>query len=159
MNAGLFRYDAKEPIPGETNQEGFTPAEGWIVEVEKKREATKNRNAQSPIYRSSIAKNKLADPVFDGCRTLREIFERSASKFADQPCLGNRIIQSDGSASEYKWISYKEVAEKVTATASGLLTEGIKTKDAVGVFGPNSPEWFVAMQGRQPIPITTDHNK
>src|SRR5919107_1521106 len=40
--------------------------------------------------------------------------------------------------------TYAEFADQVARTASGLAAEGIGKGDAVGLLGPNTPEWAVA---------------
>src|SRR5687767_1297215 len=40
--------------------------------------------------------------------------------------------------------TYAELAERVAAGAAGLAAEGIGPGDAVGLLGPNGPDWAVA---------------
>ena len=40
-------------------------------------------------------------------------------------------------------LSYAEIADQARRIAFGLIAEGVRTGDAVVVYGPNSPEWII----------------
>ena len=40
-------------------------------------------------------------------------------------------------------VSYGEIADQARRIAFGLMAEGVRTGDAVVVYGPNSPEWII----------------
>jgi len=67
---------------------------------------------------------------------------RSVKEFAKEPCLGRRT--ADG---PFVYETYAEIGAKVDKMGSALAANGVKPKDAVGVIGPNSPEWMITMQG------------
>ena len=67
---------------------------------------------------------------------------KSVQDFADKPCLGRRTDDTP-----FVYETYAEVGAKVDKIGSALAANGIKPKDAVGVIGPNAPEWMVIMQG------------
>jgi long-chain acyl-CoA synthetase len=135
-----FRYSANKPTPRTDPMKVTRPENGWVCEVEPANET------QGPLIRSTLSPDGFPDAEYEGCKTLPEIFERSAAKYADKPCLGHRVTAGDGSVSGYKWMSYREVMEKVKALASGLLDSGTVAQDSIGVFGANSPQWMIAMQ-------------
>lgn len=65
--------------------------------------------------------------------------------YGPRPCLGHRPIV-DGVAQPFQFLSYNEVAETVNHVGSGYTNLGLKPKDKIGVIGPNTPEWMMAMQ-------------
>lgn len=71
------------------------------------------------------------------------MFQKSVVKYGDNKCLGART----GKDAAYAWMTYKEVDEKVTLIGSAMAAAGLDAHDRVGVYGPNSPEWMIAMQG------------
>ncbi|QDZ23683.1 acetyl-CoA synthetase-like protein [Chloropicon primus] len=135
-----FRFSGKGPSPEQGEIRVMRPEEGWVCEVEPANET------QGPLIRSSMAAKGLAGATYEGCINLLEIFERSVELYPDNPCLGKRLKGEDGTVSEYKWMTYREVGEKVKLLGSGLAAEGIASQDKIGVFGANCPEWMIAMQ-------------
>uniref|UniRef100_A0A8C7MWU6 Arachidonate--CoA ligase n=1 Tax=Oncorhynchus kisutch TaxID=8019 RepID=A0A8C7MWU6_ONCKI len=59
----------------------------------------------------------------------------------DRPCLGSRKPNQP-----YKWLSYREVAEKAECIGSALLHRGhSQTGDKhIGIFSQNRPEWTIS---------------
>lgn len=87
---------------------------------------------------------KDGPPTLDGApASLYEMFKNSVAKFGNNRCLGART----GPNGEYEWSTYKEVDEKVTMLGSAMAAVGLEAHGRVGVYGPNSPEWMMAMQG------------
>ena len=138
--ASEFRYSAKAPRPEKGVLRAMRPEEGWVCEAEPANET------QGPLIRSTLQPKEGASATFQGCGSLSEIFERSVSKYGDNPCLGMRLKGADGTVGDYKWLTYREVSEKVVAVSSGLVGEGVVAQNTVGVFGANCPEWMMAMQ-------------
>merc|ERR1739848_677549 len=130
----------KKPTARQDSLKVMRPDEGWVCEVEPANET------QGPVIRSTLIGKGTPPSTYEGCATLYEIFERSVRLYPDNPCLGSRLTNEDGTPTDYKWMSYKEVSEKTTLLASGLLADAILPQDKIGVFGANSPEWFLAMQ-------------
>jgi len=136
-----FRYSGHKPTARQDSLKVERPAQGWICE------AAPGNDTQGPLIRSSLSADGLQAAEFEGSKTLYEIFSKSVAKYPDNACLGSRLKNADGTASDYKWMSYREVSEKVTALGSALISEGgLASQDAVGVFGANCPEWMIAMQ-------------
>ena len=73
--------------------------------------------------------------------SLYEMFMDSVSKYPGNPCLGRR----EGAG--YAWLTYGEAAEQAGALGSALVAVGLQPHGRVGVYGANSPEWMLAMQG------------
>ena len=117
----------------------------WLHQTEGPRQAAGDIPSASAAYRHASAKDGY--PTL-GVSTLFENFVVSVEKYASNKCLGWREKDKDGVAGPYVWKNYKEVGEEVTLLASGLKAIGAVTKGKVGVFGPNSPQWMMAMQVR-----------
>lgn len=115
----------------------------FITAVSDARQAQGDTPSASPVFRNSAFKD--ADPKLE-VSTLYELFDRSANKYAEHPCLGYRPKGPDGKVGDFVFQSYKETAEQVTAVASGLRSLGVEPKQRVGVYGPNSIPWMVTMQ-------------
>src|SRR5215207_3006801 len=68
--------------------------------------------------------------------SLTEYVLGGAAERGDKPAL---IDGASGAA-----MTYGELAQRVRAAAAGLAAEGIGKGDAVGLLGPNGPQWAVA---------------
>jgi len=69
---------------------------------------------------------------------LVEIFEHSASKYAN-----NLLIGEKDSAGEYQWVTYSQIATRVNNLRAGLSTIGVKAGDTVGIIANNRKEWLI----------------
>ncbi|GLZ34317.1 fatty-acyl-CoA synthase [Lentzea sp. NBRC 105346] len=67
--------------------------------------------------------------------TIGENFDRAVARFGDREALVDRTTGR-------RW-TYRELAADVTAIAQGLMNEGVKTGDRVGIWSPNRAEWFI----------------
>lgn len=121
------------------------PSYPWLAEVGPARPATADVPSASPIYRHKCAKLGFPADKVDFA-TLFELFDKSAAKYPNNPCLGKREKQQDGTVGPFVFKSYAEVAKDVASAASGLRALGVEPQQRVGVFGANSPEWMTAMQ-------------
>ncbi len=70
--------------------------------------------------------------------TLNWMFQASVEKFGDSPALSSKV------AGKYSSITYREMATKVRAFASGLVASGIEKGDRVALISENRPEWAMA---------------
>ena len=95
-----------------------------------------------PVRRATIAKDGPPS-LADNPTSLYDMFQKSVAKYGNNNCLGART----GKKGEYEWLSYKQVDEKVTLIGSAMAAVGLEAHGRVGVYGPNSPEWMMAMQG------------
>merc|ERR1712078_230987 len=58
----------------------------------------------------------------------------------------------------YEWMSYQRLGEYVRHLSNGLAGLGLGEGARAGVYGPNCPEWMIAMQatnrmGMQCVPL------
>jgi long-chain acyl-CoA synthetase len=70
--------------------------------------------------------------------TLNWMFQMSVEKFGDSPALSRKV------AGKYSAITYREMATKVRALASGLVASGIEKGDRIALISENRPEWAIA---------------
>ena len=81
------------------------------------------------------------------CRTVPELLKMSIEvNGSDERCFGYRqilneeVVESDGTAikkwdlSDYQWLTYGEVDQRITNISRGLLMNDIKPKDTVLIF-------------------------
>ena len=111
-----------------------------LQELEPARPAAGDRPEQSPVWTNALEDGASMTTV-DGCATLYEAFVSSIEKYADRPALGKRV--GDG---PYQWMSYKALGGYVSAVASAMIGAGLPVHGRAAVYGPNSPEWMLAMQ-------------
>lgn len=76
--------------------------------------------------------------TFESPDNIVEIFENSATKYAD-----NLFIGEKDSAGVYQWITYGQIATRVNNLRAGLAAIGIKKGDTVGIIANNRKEWLV----------------
>ena len=147
---------------GGLERAGLAGLDRWIEEVEGPRPGEGSRPAQSAVFRGRSAKGvkrtRTGDPEVNGCTTLFEMFEKSVKDFPDRPALGVRPVDGAGNAGPYQWMSYKRLGEYVRQASAGLSALGLGSGDRAGVYGPNCPEWMIAMQstnrmGMQCVPL------
>lgn len=84
---------------------------------------------------------KLIEYIHEDARTLYQVLQRGARVSGNGACLGWR----DGKDSEYQFISYNEVLERVRNFASGLVHIGMKPGQStfIGIYAQNSVEWVI----------------
>ncbi|XP_029621766.1 long-chain-fatty-acid--CoA ligase 1 isoform X1 [Salmo trutta] len=78
---------------------------------------------------------------YSDARTMYEVFLRGMRVSMGGPCLGSREPNQP-----YKWLSYREVADKAECIGSALLHRGHShTGDKhIGIFSQNRPEWTIS---------------
>lgn len=67
--------------------------------------------------------------------TIGAHLDRIAARHPDRPCL---VVRDQG----VRW-TYREFAERVDATAAGLLALGLEPGDRIGIWSPNNSEWVL----------------
>ncbi|CAI7919671.1 unnamed protein product, partial [Closterium sp. NIES-53] len=97
-----------------------------------------------PTYRSIYAKDAYVN-LGPGIDTMWTLFKASVEKFGDNQFLGKRSIV-DGKAGPFEWDTYSEVHAKVLKLGSAYRAAGLDANAKVGIYGINSPEWFMAME-------------
>lgn len=111
-----------------------------MVAVTEARQAVEGgKPSASPIFRNPRAKDGFP-ALATGEKTLYDLWSNSATKHADNPCLGKR------SGEGFEWMTYKQANEVVERAGSGLKKMGVEKTGRVGIFGQNSPEWMMSMQ-------------
>jgi|TARA_B110000008_G_scaffold267018_2_gene293763 long-subunit acyl-CoA synthetase (AMP-forming) len=97
---------------------------------------------------------------FEGCGTVHEVFEYAVKRHASRPALGERDVEettktttSDGREVEklrlggYKWMTFREASERVSAIASGLVDlAGLKPQDKVIIYADTKRDWQLTAQ-------------
>jgi long-chain acyl-CoA synthetase len=131
------------------------------------------QNGSTAIYRSALSPNKLVDcnPI-TGAKTLYENFQFAVQHHAQRQCLGHRPKVAGAWATDYHWMTYGEVADRMTSFGSGLLrvyeeyilhplpqSRNAKQKQFnpeaatgpvpkehwhLGIYSINRPEWIIA---------------
>ncbi|KAL6137064.1 hypothetical protein ACLB2K_062359 [Fragaria x ananassa] len=102
--------------------------------------------------------------------TVPALFEISCKKFAQNQFLGTRkligrefVTASNGKKFEklhlgdYEWQTYKQVFDRASNFASGLIKLGHNVDTRAAIFADTCAEWFIAFQGcfRQNITVVT----
>ncbi|GFR96409.1 long-chain-fatty-acid--CoA ligase 3 [Elysia marginata] len=114
----------------------------------------------SKPWRSVDVQNQeLATSMYPECRTLAELFDRACRHFAQQPSLGTREVLSEEEEKqpngkvfkkvvlgEYHWITYEELANRVTNFGRGLLMLGQKPTSKLVIFAETRADWMVSAQ-------------
>lgn len=75
-----------------------------------------------------------------GPDNLVEIFEQAVEKFRDRDLFGTKNSEK----TDYNWVTYSQVAERVDNLRAGLASVGIKKGDSIGIIANNRVEWAVA---------------
>ncbi|XRB05902.1 long chain acyl-CoA synthetase [Pycnococcus provasolii] len=114
-----------------------------LVAVAPPRAASSALPSASATYRNSSAASGMTTPAFD---SLYHMFRASVSKFPQNKCLGYRPT-INGVSGDYAWLTYSEVGDRSEKIASAMKKAANLAKgDRVGVYGPNCPQWMIAMQ-------------
>lgn len=76
--------------------------------------------------------------TYDKPDNLVELLQVSVARHEGNPLFGTK--QADG---EYRWITYREVGERIDALRAGLATLGVGPGDTVGIIAANCTEWAI----------------
>ncbi|MCX5849441.1 MAG: AMP-dependent synthetase/ligase [Deltaproteobacteria bacterium] len=76
--------------------------------------------------------------VYEPPDNLVDFFESSASKYANNPLIGEK-----DSAGVYQWITYAQIAERANNLRAGLAAIGVGVGDTVGIIANNRKEWLI----------------
>ncbi|XP_038614060.1 long-chain-fatty-acid--CoA ligase 5 [Tachyglossus aculeatus] len=97
---------------------------------------------QGGARRGALQKEpQLLSYYYDDARTIYEVFQRGLRVSDNGPCLGFRKPKQP-----YRWLSYKQVADRAEYLGSCLLHRGCKPSpdQFVGIFAQNRPEWIIS---------------
>ncbi|CAI7781178.1 unnamed protein product [Closterium sp. NIES-54] len=115
----------------------------WAIKTADAVPASEGVLSKGPTYKSFYAKDGYSK--LEGINTVWELFDNSVKKFAKNKFLGKRSVV-DGVAGPYEWQTYEEVGATVKKIASALQSNGLQPQSRVGIYGINSPEWFMTME-------------
>ncbi|XP_044483371.1 long chain acyl-CoA synthetase 7, peroxisomal [Mangifera indica] len=96
------------------------------------------------VYRSARSPLQLVSrfPKHPEIGTLHDNFIRTVETYPDYKYLGTRV-RVDGTAGEYKWMTYGEASTARQAIGSGLQHYGLMKGVCVGLYFINRPEWLI----------------
>lgn len=115
-----------------------------LEEVESATPAIDGNPSRSASYKVKAHSDK--DYKIEANSTLYHTFWNSVSNNGDKQCLGERIIQKDGTVGPYKFWTYKETGDKVKQISSALKEVGIDKGNKIGIFSANCRQWMLSMQ-------------
>lgn len=120
----------------------------------------------SPYVRTADAGKEALKSI----KTMAQLTRKAVHLFGDKPCFGSREIlgeeeetQSDGKVFKkmvlggYKWLSYREVDEKIDLIGKGLMAHGVRPRQNLVILAETRVEWMLAAQAclRINIPVVT----
>jgi long-chain acyl-CoA synthetase len=76
--------------------------------------------------------------VYEPPDNLVDFFESSASKYANNPLIGEK-----DAAGIYQWVTYAQIAERANNLRAGLASIGVGVGDTVGIIANNRKEWLI----------------
>ncbi|KUG22394.1 long-chain-fatty-acid--coa ligase [hydrocarbon metagenome] len=76
--------------------------------------------------------------VYEPPDNLVDFFESSASKYANNPLIGEK-----DAAGVYQWVTYAQIAERANNLRAGLASIGVGAGDTVGIIANNRKEWLI----------------
>jgi long-chain acyl-CoA synthetase len=85
-----------------------------------------------------LGKGKTMAYRYDRPDNLVDLIEDSVKAHGDRPVFGKKNAEGD-----YKWITYRELGERIDNLRGGLAGAGIQKDDAVGIIANNRTEWAV----------------
>ena len=104
---------------------------------------------RSSVYRHWRFVDGLLSTLDPSITTAHEMFEASAKRCADAPCLGYRPYEPAKRAfASYEWMSYATVQRRRAHLGAGIIElyarEGIAgSQHGVGLWCQNRPEWQI----------------
>ena len=120
----------------------------------------KSETSDSTAIRRSAQSDLLSHTVLNGCYTAFETFQKSVKLHPNKPCLADRFIDSNGTASPYHFKSYIEVNDKIIEFAGGVRKENMTPKGPdglqfMGLYMKNCSDWIIAQQACFALNIVT----
>jgi long-chain acyl-CoA synthetase len=76
--------------------------------------------------------------VYEPPDNLVDFFESSASKYANNPLIGEK-----DAAGVYQWVTYAQIAERANNLRAGMAALGVGVGDTVGIIANNRKEWLI----------------
>ncbi|XP_035838284.1 pentatricopeptide repeat-containing protein At1g12300, mitochondrial-like [Helianthus annuus] len=72
-------------------------------------------------------------------------YSLSVEKYPDNPMLGTREFVN-GKHGAYKWLTYKQVYDKVIHVGNAIRSCGVEPEGRCGIYGANCAEWVISME-------------
>jgi long-chain acyl-CoA synthetase len=115
----------------------------------------KHDNATAPRRHPDAAEKLISSAL--GHEHIYGQFAAGAKHHPESPCFGTRVyIYDDAKESDklkvkgrgaFKWLTYKQVDERIQAVGKGIQELGIPAKSNCGIFSINRAEWCIAALG------------
>ena len=122
--------------------------DSFLVEVAPGSPGATEKPAVGPVYRNKLARDGYSS--FEGVDNLFDLFSRSVDSYADKECIGWRPSGDE----PFKWLTYRETADRAASAGSGLARQGVKEGGRCAVFSANCCEWAITLQVRTPRALT-----
>lgn len=127
-------------------------------------------DADDDVNRGPIRRSPKSEILFTkslrGCLTLFETFRNAAKKYPNRPCLGARVVDSQGNVGRFLFKSYNWCSRTSDELAAGMVKEGLIPASAetlkantpnlfresgigehgarvLGIYMKNCPEWIL----------------
>lgn len=96
-----------------------------------------------------------------GAATVGEVLESAAQSFRDFPCLGSRVVLSEGELGQYEFKTYSHVmnlVNKLSDSIGPLVPRNSEGLAVLGLYSVNREEWVItdmacALQGITTVPL------
>jgi len=88
--------------------------------------------------------------------TVYEMYKQAIPKYVNNPYLGTRGLNEDGTAGPYEFNTFGEVDAQVQSVKCSLGYLGLPPRAHVAIYGKNKPEWLLvdfACHHRSNVPV------
>ncbi|KAE9551923.1 hypothetical protein FO519_004852 [Halicephalobus sp. NKZ332] len=153
LKAFFFVYDIVVFLPFKVFA---NPNEKKAISSRIKAEPIVEKDPGSPWRNVEVMGRPLKKLVFLGCPTLGSVWDRAASMYPNELCMGWRDVheaseeeQLDGKMfqklvlGDYKWMTYNEVEDQIQKIQVGLWKIGIRQGDKIVIFAETRKEWMM----------------
>ena len=115
--------------------------------------------ADGGVFKPAVTHGAVieAPEGYEACKTVNDLRDEVAERFAMRPCLGTRQLieqTTDAKGFEkltlggYSYLTYAEFARNAKLFGAGLLAKtGIAPRDIVTVYAETKAEWMLALHG------------
>ncbi|GFN91554.1 long-chain-fatty-acid--coa ligase 4-like [Plakobranchus ocellatus] len=148
-------YDAVTYIPNYLYQRP-----DHVLERSNRLKATPEGGDNKKPWRSvDLPDGQLSTSMFPECHTLADLFDRACRHYQKLPCLGTREVLSEEDEvqpngkifkkvilGEYHWMTYEELALRVSNFGRGLLMCGQQPGSRLVIFAETRAEWMISAQ-------------
>lgn len=153
------KEEVKEEVKEEKNEETKEPAPTRprsLSSAELKKQAHDNKQTKLSFIEKQSADvegapevkgegkprklTKVAEFVDPSIQTLYDSFEHTVSTYGDKDAFGFKVSEKDKS---FKFLTYKQTAQRAKEFASGLIHLGFSPKSRVGIYSKNRLEWML----------------